>query len=186
MVNNPSAAACLVVVDPHRLGTAIAPIVLSLIGTGGVLIPNQIVITVITPDDLIATVTALTVGLRAQAQVLGLSIFYNRFVTEVTKKAFTTIVPAMLGAGVYNATLIRSTIEALTAVPYSKLAPTIPQLVANSTQYEIVKESTIQCFSGSLNLVYYITIPFGVTACIVAALMGDVSKYMDEHVAVIL
>jgi hypothetical protein len=174
-----------VLADPHNIRTAIAPLVLSLIGTGGVLIPNQIIITVITPDDLIATVTALTVGLRAQAQVLGLSIFYNRFTTQVTKKAYKTIVPAMLAAGIFDAKLIRSTIEALTAIPYSKLALTIPQL-ANNTHSAIVQESAIQCFSGSLNLVYYITIPFGVAACIVGAFMGDISQYMDNHVAVVL
>lgn len=185
-MNEPLAAACLVIVDPHDIRTAIAPIVLSLIGTGGVLIPNQVIITVITPDDLIATVTALTVGLRAQAQVIGLSIFYNRFVTDVRKRAFKTVVPAMVTSGIFNATVIEGFILGLTSSPFNVLAPQIPQLARNATYMATVKEATTQCFSGSLNLVYYITIPFGVTACIVAAFMGDVSQYMDSHVAIVL
>ena len=179
------AAACLVLVDPHDVRTVFAPIVLSLIGTGGVLVPNQIIITIITPDDLIATVTALTVGLRAQSQVIGLAIFYNRFITEATKKAFVTIIPAMVKADIFSATVIRGLITNLTSEPYSQLAPLVPQL-ATEPNYSLVQESTIQCFSYALKLVYYITIPFGVAACIAAALMGDVSQFMDEHVAVIL
>jgi hypothetical protein len=35
-------------------------------------------------------------------------------------------------------------------------------------------------------MIYFITIAFGVPACFAAALLGDVSKYMDDHVAVVL
>ena len=186
MSNKFLAAACLIVADPHNNHTAFAPIILSLIGTGGVLLPNQLIVTVITPDDLLASVTALTVGLRAQAQVLGLSIFYNRFVHEVTKRAFKTIFPALLSAGVFSPDVISSFILSLTAVPYDSLAKEIPQLVGNRTDFELVREASVQCFEGALKLVYWITVPFGVTACLAAAGMGDVSGFMDEHVAVVL
>lgn len=149
------------------------------------LVPNQVIITVITPDDLIASVTALTVGLRAQAQVIGLSIFYNRFLHEVTQNAYKDVVPAMLEAGVYSPTVIIDLVANLTAVPFYQYAPNIPEL-SIPVHYELVKEATIQCFSRSLVFIYYITIAFGVPACIAAACMGDVSKFMDNHVAVIL
>jgi hypothetical protein len=159
--------------------------VLALIGVGGVLVPNQVVITIITPDDLIASATALTVGLRAQAQVIGLAIFYNRFVHEVTAHAIDTIVAPLIISGVYNETVIANFITSLTAVPYLELAGTIPGLVG-SENYDAVKEGAISLFSESFRLVYFITIPFGVAACIAAAAMGDISKYMDKHVAVVL
>jgi hypothetical protein len=186
LTNKSPAAACLVVVDPHNIHTAFAPIALSLIGTGGVLIPNQVIITVITPDDLIASVTALTVGLRAQAQVLGLSIFYNRFVHEVTNRAFKTIIPALVNAGVFSPTDIKTFILSLTAVPFDTLAKEIPQLLGNRTDFELVREASVSCFQGALKLVWYITVAFGVAACLAAAGMGDVSGYMDDHVAVVL
>lgn len=149
------------------------------------LVPNQVIITVITPDDLIASVTALTVGLRAQAQVIGLSLYYNRFLHEVTKNAYKDVVPAMVEAGVFSPTVIIDLVANLTAVPFYEYAPNIPQL-SNSANYELVKEATVQCFSRSLALVFYITIAFGVPACVAAACMGDVSKFMDNHVAVVL
>jgi hypothetical protein len=156
-----------------------------LIGVGGVLVPNQVIITIITPDDLIASVTALTVGLRAQAQVIGLAIFYNRFVSEVTANAYKYVVPAAFEAGIYSPAVITDLVTSLTAVPFSQYAPLVPQL-QNPANYELVKEATIQCFSQSFLLPFYITIAFGVPACIAAAFMGDVSKYMDDHVAVVL
>jgi hypothetical protein len=150
-----------------------------------VIVPNQVIITVITPDDLIASVTALTVGLRAQAQVIGLAIFYNRFVSEVTVNTYTYVVPAMFQAGVYNATTIKNLVTSLTAVPFDEYALLIPELQITAN-YDLVQEATIQCFSRSFTFIYYITIAFGVPACIAAAFMGDISAFLDNHVAVVL
>jgi hypothetical protein len=179
------ACACLVLIDPHDIRTVWAPLVLALVGIGGVLVPNQVIVTIITPDDLIASVTALTVGLRAQAQVIGLAIFYNRFQHEVTKNAFKYIVPAMLEIGEFDVEIITNFVTSLAGVPYSQLSLTIDALYFPKN-YELLREATIQCFSRSFTLVYYITIPFGVTASIAAAFMGDISPYIDEHVAVVL
>lgn len=149
------------------------------------LVPNQVIITVITPDDLIASVTALTVGLRAQAQVIGLAIFYNRFVSEVAVNAGKYVMPAMFQAGINNATTIMTMVTSLTAVPFHQYAPLIPELQI-AANYDLVHEAVIQCFSRSFTLVYYITIAFGVPACIGAAFMGDLSAFLDNHVAVVL
>jgi Fungal trichothecene efflux pump (TRI12) len=172
-------------VDPHDIRTAFAPIILALIGTGGVLIPNQVIITVITPDDLIGSVTALTVGLRCQAQVIGLALFYNRFTTEVKKNAFKYIVPAIVGAGVFNVKVITDFVNALIAVPYRDYAVAIPQL-SNPKNYASVLEASIKTYSESFKSVWYITIAFGVAACVASTCLGDVSQYMDNHVAVVM
>lgn len=174
-------------INPYDIRTAWAPLVLALIGVGGVLVPNQVIITIITPDSLIASATALTVGLRAQAQVVGLAIFYNRFAHVVKSRALETIVLPLIESGVYNEAIITNFVTDLTAVPFSQLASTIPELgKAGSANYEAVRQGAISLFSQSFRLVYFITIPFGVAACIAAATMGDVSGYMDEHVAVVL
>jgi Fungal trichothecene efflux pump (TRI12) len=156
-----------------------------LIGVGGVLVPNQVIITVLTPDDLIGSVTALTVGLRTQAQVIGLSLFYNRFVTKLTANSVKYIVPAIVKAGVYDSKVIYNLVNGLTAVPFRDYAPLIPQ-IANGTHFEIVQEASIQCFAATFKSIYQIPIAFGVAACIASICMGDVSKYMDNHVAVVL
>jgi hypothetical protein len=179
------ASGCLVIVDPHDVRTVLPAVVLALIGVGGVLIPNQVVVTVITPDDLIGSVTALTVGLRSQAQVIGLALFYNRFEDKVLQNAYKYIVPVIVEAGVYNATVITNLVTGLTALPFRTLAADIPQL-QNATHFAAVEESAIKCFSETFHFLWMITIPFGVTACIAALFMGDVSQYLDNHVAVVI
>jgi hypothetical protein len=112
-------------------------------------------------------------------------MFYNRFKSEVTKRAVTTIGLAMFKAGIFDVTVITDFVTSMTGVPFHQLAQTFPQLMIPAN-YEMVREAGIQCFSESLKSVYWITIAFGATACIGAAFMGDVSKYMDGHVAVVL
>jgi hypothetical protein len=141
---------------------------------------------VITPDDLIASVTALTVGIRAQAQVIGISIFYNQFLRQITKRAYTTLLPVLLIAGADSVAEIKGFVVGLTSTNYAELAKTIPGLVKSESLFEMGMKAEIELFGGALNWVYYITIPFGVTACIAAAFMGDVSRFMDDHVAVVL
>ena len=49
------ASAFLVLISPHDIRSAWAPIVLALIGVGGVLVPNQVVTTVITFQPIMSS-----------------------------------------------------------------------------------------------------------------------------------
>ncbi|KAK2624942.1 hypothetical protein QTJ16_005311 [Diplocarpon rosae] len=184
-------SACLVLVDPHDIRTAWGPVVLALIGVGGVIVPNQVIITVLVPgqflhtDDLIASVTALTVGLRAQAQVIGLSLLYTRFVHEVTQHALTTIVPVARRLGIDDRESLQRLVQGLTAMSAAAYARFLPPLAA-AADVELLAEAARSCFSASFRSVYLLTIAFGLTACLASACIGDVAAYMDNHVAVVL
>lgn len=180
-----SGCACLVLIDGDNVRTAFAPIILALIGVGGVVVPNQVIITVITPDDLIASVAALTIGLRAQAQVIGLALFYNQFVSEVSKNALKTIVPAAIKLGLFNVHEIETFVRGLTAQPVRTWTSLIPAL-SDPANVEFMRRASAACFLKSLNHVYLITIAFGVTACIASMCIGSVTQYMDNHVAIVL
>jgi hypothetical protein len=112
-------------------------------------------------------------------------MFYNRFKTEATKRATMTIGLAMVKSGIFDIAKITAFVTSLAGIPYHQLAPQFPEL-ANPENYEMVRLAVVECFSESLKQVYWITVAFGVTACIGAAFMGDVSQYMDGHVAVVL
>ncbi|KAK6423944.1 hypothetical protein LTR95_016457, partial [Oleoguttula sp. CCFEE 5521] len=147
-----------------------------------------VIITVITPDDLIGSVTALTVGLRAQAQVVGLAIFYNQLINQVTKSTYKYVVPAWLSNVPVTGTTVADitfTMNTLSALPFDTLAREYPSFGLNTAKaMEFVKPACIHAFDDGFKLVWYITIAFGVFACIASACMGSVSKYLDGHVAV--
>lgn len=90
----------------------------------------------------------------------------------------------MIKAGVYDPDVIFNLVEGMSAVPYSAIAKGIPELMADPEAYKAVGEAALQSFAAAFKLIYYITIAFGAPACVAAALMGDVGKYMDENVAV--
>ena len=47
------------------------------LGIGGIVVPASIITTIICPDELIATVTALTLAIRVIGGALGYCIYYN-------------------------------------------------------------------------------------------------------------
>ncbi|TQS36250.1 hypothetical protein Golomagni_03305 [Golovinomyces magnicellulatus] len=181
-------AASLSAVDPHSLSTIWAPLCLALVGVGGVLIPNQVIITILTPDDLIASATALTIGLRSQAQVIGLAIYYSRFLHVLEQKAIRHLAGPIINAGVYNITVITNLVVGLASRPYDQLAQNIPQLSgpAHLAAYQAVKEGTLLTYKGAFDYVYLMSIGFGAAACIAAAFMGNVEQFIDQHVAAAL
>jgi hypothetical protein len=177
-----------VLIKEDNINTAWAPLVFALMGVGGVLVPNQVIITVITPDDLIGSVTALTVSLRSQAQVIGLAIFYNQLVAKITSGTYKYVVPAFFDIKFINGqtvTTITDMMHLLTAEPYRVFAEGFPELQTQQA-YDVVLPAVRRTYIEAFQFVWYITIAFGVFACIAAACMGNVTKYLDNHVAVVL
>lgn len=171
------------VVDPHNINTVWAPLVLGLTGAGGVLVPNQVIVTVISPDDLIATATSLTVCLRSVGQVIGISIFYNQFIARLTEEAEKHIIPAAVEVGITDLSILETMPSTLLAIPFSEYAAALPQL-NTPEKYDFLHRVIIDAFGASFSKVYLITIAFGTTACIASWFIGDLTALMDDHIAV--
>lgn len=63
---------------------------------------------------------------------------------------------------------------------------TIPGIGANETAYEMVVLAGQIAYAESYKWVYYTSIAFGCVSILAACFLGDISKYMDNHVAVIM
>lgn len=46
-------------------------------GIGGIVVPASIITTIICPDDLIATIAALTLSIRVIGGAVGYAVYYN-------------------------------------------------------------------------------------------------------------
>ncbi|KAJ5081095.1 hypothetical protein N7456_013333 [Penicillium angulare] len=177
------AISCMVAVDIHDISTVWAPLVLSLTAVGGVLIPNQLIMTIICPDDLIATGTCLTVCLRSIGQVIGKSVFYTQFVSVLTEKTTNDVVPVAIEAGIFDVSLLETMMPTLLETPWKTWILSVPALNA-SDKVNMLHDAVIQAFAHAFARVWYISIAFGVAAVIASIFIEDLTDLMDEHIAV--
>jgi hypothetical protein len=155
------------------------------LGIGGIVVPASIITTIICPDDLIATVAALTLSIRVLGGVMGYCIYYNVFVQKFRHNVVEAVGGVLiLKLNVTNATYIQEAAE-LTAASLIDELRAIPGLESDAAWNAVVQAGRI-AFAESYKYVYYVSIPFGVLSIIAACFLGDIGQYMDDHVAVVI
>lgn len=63
---------------------------------------------------------------------------------------------------------------------------TINGIGMNETAYAIVVEAGKIAYAAAYKYVYYASIAFGSVSIVASVFLGDISKYMDDHVAVVM
>jgi hypothetical protein len=160
-------------------------LILGGLGIGGIVVPASIITTIICPDDLIATVSALTLSIRVIGGSIGYCAYYNVFVSKFTKNAIAMIGGTMVSIGITNETLIEEAIV-LTGASLIDELRTIPGIAGNETAWEMVVYAGQVAYAESYKWVYYASIAAGSVSIIAACFLGDINKYMDDHVAVVM
>jgi hypothetical protein len=155
------------------------------LGIGGIVVPASIITTIICPDDLIATVAALTLAVRVIGGAIGYTTYYNVFYNKFVPKLSYNIALACYDVGIYNLTIITE-IGQLTGASLIKEILLVPALKGNTTAWEHIVKAGQQSYAEAYPYVYYSSIAFGAVSIIAACFLGDISKYMDDHVAVII
>ncbi|KAL2042739.1 hypothetical protein N7G274_004498 [Stereocaulon virgatum] len=161
-------------------------LVLSGLGIGGIVVPASIMTTIICPDDLIATVAALTLAIRVIGGSIGYTTYYNVFVSKFTPNAIYYIGGAMeLELGIVDPKVIKEAIL-LTSASLIEDLKLLPGIAGNATAYEIVVTAGQIAFAESYKWVYLVSIAFGAVSIIAAFFLGNIDQYMDDHVAVVM
>jgi hypothetical protein len=157
-------------------------LILGGLGIGGIVVPASIITTIICPDDLIATVSALTLSIRVIGGSVGYCIYYNVFVSKFKVYVVEQVGGAMVAIGVTNKTYIIDAIQ-LTGASLLPALKEIPGIAGNDTAYDIVVHAGQVAFAESYKYVYLASIAAGTISIIAACFLGDINKYMDDHVA---
>jgi len=150
------------------------------LGVGGIIVPAAVILTIVSPDEVIATVTAITLSIRLIGGSIGYAVYFNVFQNKLLDVLPTNVGLAVVKAGL-PITEVPAFIEALvaknlTAVAETKgITPTI-LLAANSA----VNDSYVEAFQ----LIYLVSIAFGGAAILSSVFLGDIRKYMVDRVAV--
>lgn len=181
-------------------------LVLAGLGIGGIVVPASIITTIICPDvrpipsplpspsptslippqDLIATVAALTLAVRVIGGSIGYTTYYNVFLSKFVPNAIYYIGGAMeLELGITNPEAIETAIT-LTSASLLEELKLIPGIAGNDTAWEIVVGAGQIAYAESYRWVYLVSIAFGGVSVIAACFLGNIDKYMDDHVAVVM
>lgn len=175
----------LAVATPYNLHTLWGLLTIAGLGIGGIVVPASIITTIICPDDLIATVTAITLAIRVIGGAVGYTVYYNVLINKFVPKATELIGGSMVKMGITNATYIGEAIV-LTGASMIQELQLIPGISGNQTRYEILVAAGQLAYAESYKFVYLASIAFGCVSIIASCFLGDISEYMDNHVAVVL
>lgn len=155
------------------------------LGIGGIVVPASIITTIICPDDLIATIASLTLAIRVVGGAIGYTtyynVFYNKFVPNLTKY----IATACFTHGIFDIGVITQAAE-LTGASLINDILYLPGVDGNVTKWNVIVLAGQEAFAVSYPWVYYTSIAFGGVAIIASCFLGDIKKYMDDHVAVVI
>jgi len=170
----------LAAVDQNNASLGIGMSFLGGLGVGGIIVPAAVILTIVSPDEVIATVTAITLSVRLIGGSIGYAIYFNVFQNKLT-----TVLPTNVGLAAADAGLpiteIVNFVEALVAQNTTAigLIPGVTPAILLAAQ-EAVKDSYVAGFK----LIYLVSIAFGGAAIISSLFLGDIRKYMVDRVAV--
>lgn len=168
-----------------NLNTVLGILVVAGLGIGGIVVPASIITTIICPDDIIATVTALTLAIRVIGGSIGYCVYYNIFYSKFVPAATYHIGGYMeFGLGITDVLYIETAIE-LTAASLLQDLKYIPGCSSEAAQAGLILAGQL-AFAEAYKWVYYCSIAFGGVSIIAACFLGDISAYMDDHVAVVI
>jgi len=157
-------------------------LIISGLGIGGIVVPASIITAIICPDELIATVTALTLAIRVLGGAIGYSIYWNVFVEHFRTESVKLIGFTAVKLGITNKVLIGK-IVTLTGAGILDPIKLIPGVDGNLDKYNALVEAGQEAYARSYVHVYYVSIAFGGIAIIASLFLKNITKYMDDHVA---
>ena len=166
----------LAVVTQKTPGLGIALSALGGLGVGGTIQPAVTMLTIISPDQSIGTISAATISARLTGATIGYAVYFNVLQNKISH------LQANIGLAATQAGL-----------PTNETTSFVDSLLAHNTtalgQYSstivsIAQETVVETYSEAFRKVYLVSISFGVCAVIASLFLKDIKKYMVDRVAV--
>ncbi|KAF2753288.1 MFS general substrate transporter [Pseudovirgaria hyperparasitica] len=158
-------------------------LVIGSLGIGGIVVPTSIITTIVCPDDLIATVTALTLAIRVIGGSIGYCIYFNVFAQKFVPYAMENIGRTLAMHNITSPAIIGEVVE-LTGASLLHVVAEIPGIKGNETIYNAVVLAGQLAYAAAYKHVYYVSTAFGGISVIAACFLGDINKFMTDDVAV--
>ncbi|KAK0613136.1 major facilitator superfamily domain-containing protein [Bombardia bombarda] len=147
-----------------NINTVYALLFISGLGVGGLVVPASTITTLICPDDLIATITALTIAIRLVGGAIGYAIYYNVFVNRLLPTLTEMVGTACFANGITDVGLIT---EIIGLVGFSLVREVYALPGVTTEQADAIMAAGHQAFADSYPRIYY-----------------DISGFINDQVAV--
>lgn len=174
---------------PHNLNTMYAIVTIASVGVGGVIVPSSIIAQIACPDELIATITAITLSIRYIGGAIGFAVYANLFFRKFTMYATDVVaIKGIIMNGIVspnNLTLITELVGLVGNAQFSKLEEVIATdpLVLNKDAFPIIIAYAQEAFALAYRWPYWISIAFGSTCFILSFFVGDIGSLLTNEVA---
>ncbi|KAJ8109889.1 hypothetical protein OPT61_g7123 [Boeremia exigua] len=177
---------------PQNLNTMYGVVTLASLGVGGVIIPCSIIAQIACPDELIATVTAITLSLRYVGGAITFAVASNLFYHNVTTYATEMVATKTIaGTGIVSPLraegirLIAHMTELVANAQFDDLREILATdpLVLNRNSYDLIVASAQEAFSLAYRWPYWVSIAFGGACFILSIFVGDIGGLLDSHIA---
>ncbi|MCJ1278699.1 hypothetical protein MMC21_006516 [Puttea exsequens] len=178
--------AALASLTHDTLHRAYGLLVLAGLGIGGIVVPASIITTIICPDDLIGTVAALTLAIRVVGGSIGYTAYYNVFVSKFTPKVVYYVGGVMEEQlGIMDKKVIQEAVV-LTGASLLEGIRVLPGIAGKPGAWEAVVLAGQVAYAESYRYVYLVSIAFGAVSIVAACFLGNIDRFMDDHVAVLM
>jgi hypothetical protein len=177
---------------PQNLNTIYAIVTLASIGVGGVIIPSSIIAQIACPDELIATITAITLSIRYIGGAIGFAVYSNLFFRKVTDNLTELVATETLaGQLIINPTTPQGlrVIAHITELIGNARFNEVKEILATSPQvlrrdaYPLIIASAQEAFALAYKWPYYVSIAFGALCFILSFFVGDIGSLLTAQVA---
>jgi hypothetical protein len=172
----------MVSLDESNWHLSILFLIIAGLGVGGIVVPASIITNIICPDELIATVTALTLAIRVLGGAIGYSIYYNVFLEHFKVNVVQDVGYVAQKLGINNTEIIGTIIQ-LTGAGLINDIREVPG-VETDEMWEALVAAGQTAYAKSYPYVYYVSIAFGSISIIACLFLKNIDQYMNDHVAV--
>jgi hypothetical protein len=166
-------------------------VTLASLGVDGVIIPSSIIAQIVCPNELIATITAITLSIRYIGGAIGYTayynVFYHNFVQYAEKKvAIETIVFGGMVAPDQQK-LILTIVTLLGQARFDELKQIIltsPLIMRPDREncYDLIVRSGQEAFALAYRYPYWMSIALGGSCFIMAFFLGDIKRFLTDSV----
>lgn len=180
----------IAVATPDNMGTMWGIVFLACFAVGGVIIPCSIIAQICCPDDLIATVTAITLSVRYVGGAVGFTVYFNVFYQKVvpalTQDVAADVLVTKLGLKLQDLALVTNLTTAVGNAQFALVHKLLESsTITNPNAYDMIVRGAQLAFASSYAWCYYISIAFGGVTFILACFLTDIKPFLDNHVAVV-